>query len=669
MAAGLREFTLRGFLLGAVLTLIFAASNAYLGLKVGMTFATSIPAAVMSMALLRSLGGSGILENNIVQTIASSGAAVVAVIFTLPALVMIGYWNGFPFWLVFVLTAATGVLGVIFTVPLRRAMVVESPLKYPEGVAAAEVLRAGQAEAETAAASSGRGAGAGLRDISLGAGLAAGLALVTDGLRLASDAGQLWWRIGEARFGIGLEYSLALIGAGYLIGLRAAIGLLVGVLLAWFVAVPILSALATWPADHDAAQVAQQVWSEQVRYIGVGAIGFGAIWTLLTLMKPLLDGMRASLRAYAHMRAGTGGAVPPQDRDMPPPAMALLVGAMAVPIVGLLVMFVGGGPDAVSGGTGWALVAFGTLYIFLAGFLTASAAGYMAGLLGSSSSPISGIAVLALLGGAVVLALWFTPPDGPMDAVLRTFLVALAIFIATGVLGIASIANDNLQDLKTGQLVGATPWKQQVSLIVGVVVGALIVPPVLQLLFEAYGIGTAMPRAGMNPAEVLQAPQAMMIQTLGLGIVSETLNWTYIGIGVAGGIVLVAWNGIAARFGWEAQVSALAVGIAMYLPSMISVTVIAGAVLNHLVERGRRHRSDSDAEEAAGGSGTLVSAGLIVGASLFGVLMALLIVIFDSSDPLQIASLDATPWGPWLGLALFLLTIAIATRHIRRHLH
>ena len=675
MTTGLREFTVRGFVLGAVLTLIFSASNAYLGLKVGMTFATSIPAAVMSMALLRSLGNNGILENNIVQTIASAGAAVVSVIFTLPALVMVGFWHGFPFWLVFLITAATGILGVVFTVPLRRAMVVESPLKYPEGVAAAEVLRAGQAEAGQGTAEGARsgkarpgGALGGLRDISFGAGIAAIVALVTDGFRLAADAGNLWWRIGEARFGIGMEYSLALVGAGYLIGLRAAFGLLVGVVLAWFVAVPILSDTMTWPADMSAQAVASKVWSEDVRFIGVGAIGFGAIWTLLVLLRPLWEGMKASVRAYAHMRAGGGAAVPREERDMPPPVMAALVLAMLVPVVGLMLAFMADGPAEIAGGTYWALIVFATLYVLVAGFLTASAAGYMAGLLGSSSSPISGIAVLALLGGAVVLSLWFGPQDGS-DDLLQVFLVAAAVFMATGVLGVASIANDNLQDLKTGQLVGATPWKQQASLIFGVAVGALVVPPILQLLYEAYGMGGSMPRAGMDPDNVLQAPQAMMIQTLGRGIVAETLNWTFIGIGVAGGIVLVAWNGIADRFGWQVQISPLAVGIAMYLPSMISVTILAGALLNHLIERGRRHASATDAEEAAGGTGTLVSAGMIVGASLFGVLMAVLIVVAGSGDPLRLADLAEGPAGPWIGLAVFLAAIAAGGAYIRRHLH
>lgn len=670
MTGSMREFTLRGFVLGAALTLIFSASNAYLGLKVGMTFATSIPAAVMSMAILRAFGGTGILENNIVQTIASAGAAVVSVIFTLPALVMIGFWSGFPFWLVFGITAATGILGVVFTVPLRRAMVVESDLKYPEGVAAAEVLRAGQAEAEEPASGRrGGGAVAGLRDISFGAGLAAIVALVTDGFRLAADAGNLWWRIGEARFGIGVEYSLALVGAGYLIGLRAAFGLLVGVVLAWFVAVPILSAVMTWPADMSAEAVASKVWSDDVRFIGVGAIGFGAIWTLLALLRPLWDGMKASVRAYAKIRSGVGGAVPREERDLPPPVMAGLILAMLLPLVILMIDFIADGPAAISGGTYWALVVFASLYVLLSGFLMASAAGYMAGLLGSSSSPISGIAVLALLGGAVVLTLWFAPGDGSQDDTLRIFLVAASVFMATGVLGVASIANDNLQDLKTGQLVGATPWKQQASLIFGVAVGALVVPPIMELLYNAYGMGGSLPRAGMDPGNVLQAPQAMMIQTLGRGIVSATLNWTFIGIGVAGGILLVIWNSIAARLGWEVHISPLAVGIAMYLPSMISVTILAGAVLNHLLERGRRHASATDSEEAAGGTGTLVSAGMIVGASMFGVLIAILIVTSGNGDPLQLANLDQAPAGPWIGLAVFLVAVGLAAAYIRRRMH
>ena len=657
--ANVRELTLRGMVLGALITVVFTASNVYLGLKVGLTFASSIPAAVISMAVLKFASGSNILENNMVQTQASAAGTISSVIFVLPGLLMAGYWAGFPFWQTTLLCTAGGILGVIFTIPLRYAMVVKSDLPYPEGVAAAEILKVGS-HSETAG-----GEGSGIREIVAG-GLLAGLfGLLSNGLRVISDSASYWFKSGNAVFQLPMGYSLALLGAGYLVGLTGGIAILIGIAFAWGGAVPWFTATTPMPDGMDMTSFAMSLWKNNVRFIGAGTIGIAAIWTLITLLKPTIEGMKQSFRTLSGNATVSTARI---EQDLSPQAMILITLGMMVLLGFSFYHFI----DAatIPSGIAWLLVIVCVLLTVIIGFLVAAACGYMAGLVGSSSSPISGIGIISIIIISLVLLLIGESGGLFADDGNRRFLLALTLFCGSAVVCVASISNDNLQDLKTGYLLQATPWRQQVALIIGVVVGAIVVAPVLQLLYQAYGFPDAMPRAGMNPAQAMSAPQATLMTSITQGIFEHKLQWQYILSGVAIGVALIVVDVLLRKgSGGRKALPVLAVGMGIYLPPSINMPIIVGAFLAAFLRSRIRSRYGADSEKrvaAADRIGTLFAAGLIVGESLIGVILAFIIVVSvtngGSDAPLAIPLENWGTTAAWLGLAFFIGAILIFAR-------
>ena len=657
--ANVRELTLRGMVLGALITVVFTASNVYLGLKVGLTFASSIPAAVISMAVLKFASGSNILENNMVQTQASAAGTISSVIFVLPGLLMAGYWAGFPFWQTTLLCTAGGILGVIFTIPLRYAMVVKSDLPYPEGVAAAEILKVGS-HSETAG-----GEGSGIREIVAG-GLLAGLfGLLSNGLRVISDSASYWFKSGNAVFQLPMGYSLALLGAGYLVGLTGGIAILIGIAFAWGGAVPWFTATTPMPDGMDMTSFAMSLWKNKVRFIGAGTIGIAAIWTLITLLKPTIEGMKQSFRTLSGNATVSTARI---EQDLSPQAMILITLGMMVLLGFSFYHFI----DAatIPSGIAWLLVVVCVLLTVIIGFLVAAACGYMAGLVGSSSSPIPGIGIISIIIISLVLLLIGESGGLFADDGNRRFLLALTLFCGSAVVCVASISNDNLQDLKTGYLLQATPWRQQVALIIGVVVGAIVVAPVLQLLYQAYGFPDAMPRAGMNPAQAMSAPQATLMTSITQGIFEHKLQWQYILSGVAIGVALIVVDVLLRKgSGGRKALPVLAVGMGIYLPPSINMPIIVGAFLAAFLRGRIRSRYGADSEKrvaAADRIGTLFAAGLIVGESLIGVILAFIIVVSvtngGSDAPLAIPLENWGTTAAWLGLAFFIGAILIFAR-------
>ncbi len=634
----MRELTARGLILGALITVVFTAANVYLGLKVGLTFASSIPAAVISMAVLRALGGGNILENNMVQTQASAAGTLSSVIFVMPALVIVGHWHGFPFWQSAGVCAAGGVMGVLFTIPLRRAMVVNSTLPYPEGVAAAEILRVGHGQ--TAPGEPGAS------DIAAGGIVAAVVSFATSGLHVLGEGISQWAVLGHAAFRLSTGFSLALLGAGYLVGIAGGLAMLLGAVLAWGVAVPVLTALHPAPTGTALIGYATGLWSHQVRFMGAGLIGVAAIWSLAGLLGPTIAGVRDSLRA-SRAAPGVAGA-PDADRDMAPRWIGLtFAGALLAMAITFAAFLHGAGPAQAFGI--WGLVAFGCAFSVVFGFAVAAACGYMAGLVGSSSSPISGIAIIATILTSLLLLAILQSGGMLASADGRQAAIAFTLFVVSVVLATATVSNDNLQDLKTGYLLGATPWRQQAVLVVGCVVGALVIPPVLDLLYHAYGFPGAMPDAGMDPNQTLAAPQATLMAAIARGIFGGTLDWTSIGIGIAAGLVLIALDFGLKRTG-RAGIPVLAVGIGLYLPPTVGVTLAIGAIMGWVVDRRLRGRADGD---TARRRGVLIASGFIVGESLVGVAMAAVIGASGSQSPLAVVGASFEGAAGWLGLAVF----------------
>lgn len=655
----LPELTLRGMLLGMLITVIFTASNVYLGLKVGLTFSSSIPAAVISMAILKMFKESNILENNMVQTQASAAGTLSSVIFVIPGLLMIGYWQGFPFWQTLMLCACGGSLGVLFTIPLRRAMIVNSDLPYPEGLAAAEILKVGSDSSDTKQAS-------GMKDILSGGIFAAFISLCTNGFHIMSSEVSYWFSFGKITSKLPLGYSAALIGAGYLIGIASGMAMLVGTLLAWGVFVPYLTSAFT-PADGQSVQAfATGIWAQKVRFIGAGTIGVAAIWTLLMLAKPIVEGMSLSIKAMKGTAAEKS--LHRTDTDLSPKAVGIIFGVIVLGLIGTFYSFISDANLAVS--TTWAFVAVGVVVAILMGFFVAAACGYMAGLIGTSASPISGIAILGIIiSSLVVLAIGTSAGIFESEAGSK-FATALAIFITSVIISIAAISNDNLQDLKTGYLVGATPWKQQVSLILGSVIGAFAIAPVLNLLYEAYGFTGAMPRAGMDPGQALSAPQATLMTTIAKGIFSHNLDWNYILFGIGIGILIIILDLLLKKNSASYCLPPLAVGMGIYLPPTLEVPLIIGTVMSYMVHRHlkkqaiERNSKNVEAEvEKSNRSGVLFASGLIVGESLMGVIIAIIIVFSvtsgGSDSPLALVGKDFEPTADSLGLIVFIVLIAV----------
>ncbi|MDI3263318.1 MAG: oligopeptide transporter, OPT family [Fulvimonas sp.] len=632
------ELTLRGILIGVVITVVFTAANVFFGLKAGLTFATSIPAAVLSMALLRGFRDSSIQENNIVQTIASAAGTLSSIIFVLPGMIMIGWWNGFPFWISFAVCALGGVLGVMYSIPLRRALVTGSDLPYPEGVACAEVLKVGSGDAHAGNAT--EESRAGLFAVVGGAVVSAVFAVVVATQVFASDVVG-YFRLGRrgAVSGFDLSLSFALFAIGHLVGLSVGIAMLIGALIGWGWGVPHYSLLAGDLATA-AADLAQATWSHKVRFVGAGAIGVSAIWTLAKLVKPVIGGLSGAMAAARVRKAGRADSLPRTERDLPIGIVGLITLLCFLPIAWLLGYF------ARTSGLGehtMLLAIGGVAFVVLMGFFVSTVCGYMAGLIGSSNSPLSGVGILVVIAAALLLVLFVKPH---VDAQAGKALVAFALFITAVVFTVAAIANNNLQDLKTGQLVDATPWKQQVALVIGVVAGAAVIPPVLDLVNKAYGFA-GVPGAGPS---ALPAPQAGLISALGRGVIQGDIDWSLIEVGALIGVAVIVLDALLARTTKQLRLPPLAVGLGIYLPTSSTLMVVVGAVVGWYFER-RAGRSPRP--EATRQLGVLLASGLIVGESIIGVVIAAVVAFSGRAAPLALVGPGFADTAIFLGAAVF----------------
>src|SRR5512139_2018383 len=630
------QLTVRAVTLAIVLAMILAAANTYLGLFAGMTIASAIPAAVVSMAVLRVLGGGGILENNIVQTGASAGSSIASgVIFTIPALVILGHWADFRYLWVLAIAGLGGILGVFFSVPLRRALIVDQGLAFPEGKAAAEVLKTGENPA------------AGVKILGVAA-LGGGFAKLAaaSGLRLFPDVASMSGWLGGRWLGyFGTNLSPALLGVGYIVGLNVGVLVLIGGMVSWNVAIPLYAAffldgnpeLAATVVAGGAEDAAYAIWSAQIRYLGVGAMLIGGVWALISIRDSLLSGIKSGLAAA---RSGAGQVVAHTERDLP--MNAILIGTLlfTLPLFALYQTIVGS--IAVSLPM--------TIIMIVAGFLFCSVSAYMAGLVGSSNNPVSGITICTILFASLVLLLLMGKDAalGPVAAIMIGAVVCCA----------ACIGGDNLQDLKCGYIVGATPWKQQVMLAIGAASSALVMAPVLNLLLKAYGIGVPTVE---HPSPLI-APQATLMASVAKGMFGGHLPWGMIAIGAAIGVAVILWDLWLKRRGSEFRAPVLAVAVGIYLPLELSVPIFLGGLIAHLVER---RLGGGEEAERAGRNGMLFAAGLITGEALMGIIIAIPIVMSGRADVLALP--DALQFGGWLGLLIVgALVVSLYRTAVRR---
>lgn len=628
------ELTFKAVLLGAALSVILAGANAYLGLKVGMTVSASIPAAVMSMAALACFKRSGILEHNLVQTAASAGESLAAgVIFTLPALILAGYWSDFRYGPTTGIALVGGLLGVLFSIPLRRVLIVENPLTFPEGVATAEVLKAGQQ------------GGRGVRVMAWAGLCGAYFKTAQSGWKLLGSKVTGSFTAGKALFVCGCDLSPALMAVGYIVGLNIAVLVFAGGVGAWLIGIPVYTALYGAPLASDgsalgAYEAAATVWSTKIRYVGVGAMFVGGIWALVSLARPLLAGVRGSLAAHRARRRGTDGDVPRAERDLSPRTILAGVAILVPALLVVLLAVLGREELGVSTARYATVILLALGLAVVAGFLFSAVAGYMAGLVGSSNNPISGVTIATVLVTAILLfAVLGNQPSG----------VAAVILVAGVVCCAAAISGDNLQDLKAGHIVGATPARQQVMQMVGVVAAALTLAPVLSLLYNAYGLGGSFPRVGMDAAEALAAPQATLMHSVARGVFARQLEWGMIGIGAGAAVAVIILDEMLKARGCSFRVPVLAVAVGIYLPVELSTPIVLGGVIARVTGRTRR-------------DGLLFSSGLIAGEALVGIALAVPFALSRSTSVLAVAPEN---WGT-PGTVLGVVALAVIALWLRQ---
>ena len=632
-SVSLPEITPKAVVLSILLAAVLAGANAYLGLFAGMTVSASIPAAVVSMAVLRLFRHSNILENNIVQTAASSGEALAAgVIFTIPGLVLIGYWSTFDYWQTFTVSLVGGVLGVLFTIPLRRALIIHARLRFPEGVATAEVLKVG--------ASSDGQAGGRVRLLLGAAALGGGCKFAEGGLKLWSESLEGVLQLGRSTFYGGLNLSPALVAVGYIIGLNTALVVFLGGAVGWLVLLPLYQVLVAAPDAVTGVAAAKTTWSGQIRYIGIGAMLVGGVWTLIQVRGPILQSLQQLMAIYGTRQdARSGSALLRTERDA---GVAWLIGLTVASLIPMVLLY-----QSLLGQNLFGAVGL-TFLMVVTAFLFSAVAGYMAGLVGSSSNPVSGVTIATIMLAALLLLgiLGQGNPAGPAAALLVGAVVCCA----------AAMGGDNLQDLKTGHLVGATPWKQQVMQVIGVATGAVVIVPVLSLLQAKYGIGEV--TAG-HP-HPLSAPQATLMANLANGVFGGSLPWHLVGVGMVLGVVVIGLDARQARRQSALRFPVLAVALGMYLPLKLSAAVFFGGLLAEYVRR-RRPSSETSTEDG----GLLYAAGLVTGEALVGILLALPIALSSvwpllAGDPFQLFAVP--PMGGWPGLAALILVGLLLVR-------
>lgn len=656
----LPEITVKGVVLAIILTIILAAANAYLGLKVGTTVSASIPAAVISMGVLRFFRHSNILENNIVQTSASVGEAMTAgVSFTIPALLVLHYWMGFNYWETVIIGLLGGLLGVSFGVPIRRVLLEDRSLRFPEGTAIGAVLKA-SAATKTDLSYLVRG------------GLVGGLiAFCQGGLRVLSDSFSYYAVKGGQLWGFGVGFSPALIAAGYIVGVNVSIALLVGVCITWVAGMPALSHFYGLVPGLSGNDMAMAYWAQHLRFVGVGTMLIGGVWTVISLAKPIYLGIKASLVAVKTSKNVNAPAIPRTEKDIPLKYVFVFIVLVAVGVFFYLMHFISAGHMPISNGMRIALSLVGAFYVLLIGFLLCSVAGYFAGLIGATNCPGSGLIVSGLLILTLIFLGMFNAFGVDLHSAEKLGLAAVAIIVISFIGTSLVITNETIQDLKAGQIVGATPWKQQVMLLIGVVVAAFTLPFVLELLFNAYGMGGVFPRPGMDHSQMLAAPQATMMAVVVKGVITHKLEWSMI---FAGGVIAII--GICVdeflKKVYKKRFPVLAMGLGIYLPLSASMPVVLGGIASAFIQRKAVKQKDKykmAPEEVTHKehNGLLLACGIVAGAALMGVILAIPFAIAQSSDVLVIVPASFAPYATALSVCvtvglLFWLYRAVCSR-------
>jgi putative OPT family oligopeptide transporter len=647
----LPEVTFRAIVLGIILAIVLAASSTFVGLKIARTISGSIPAALISMLVLRRFRNANILENNMVQTIASAGETVAAgVIFTFPALVIMGYWKSFDYFQTAMITMIGGILGVLFSVPLRRSMVVKEGLPYPEGMATGEVLKAGESTAK------------GSTKILFTASIfSAVLAFLQTGFKVAGEQLQYWTKVGSTAFGGSLVLSPVLMAAGYIVGMRGLISFMVGGLLTWGIAIPIYVAAHNIPLTGDVGSALALVHKLQFRYVGVGVLAVGGLWSVFSLLSQISQALKTSFTAMKTHQSEHVNTLR-TDRDLPFKFVLFGIAGISVPLLILFYGFTSKAGLGLSPGVFWSIIVFATVFALIVGFIAASIAAYVVGIVGTTSLPVSGITIASIMAFAGCLLVILKPYiDFSINTEAALQAAALVIVFAAVVCIAAALSGDNMQDLKAGQLVGATPWKQQIMLVVGAVVSALVIPFILQTTFEAYGIGDVLPRLGMNPEHALPAPQATLMATVAKGFFIGQLPWYMIGTGAALAVMAIIVDEILKAKQSNIRFPVLLFALGVYLPFGYITAFFVGGLVRSFAEIGRKNMDVKETDH-----GILCASGIIAGEAILGAVLTIPFAYYQTTDVFALNLSWLSPYQTLIGVLLYVGLCAFLYKQARR---
>ncbi len=644
----LAEITVKGLILSIVLASVMAAANIYLGLKVGITVTGSIPSAIIAMAVLRLFSESNILENNIVQTTASAGYSLASgTIFTIPAMLILKLWFEFDYWSTFFIIVTGGLLGVLFSIPLRRTFINAPSLKFPEGVAIGNVLKL-----STQVSGS-------ITRMLQGTAIGGSISLCQNGLRILADSASYWAKFGTSVIGFGFGFDAAVIGAGYIVGVEVGISILVGAIISWLIGIPTVGFIYGLPESVTTLEGAgMTLWSQHIRFFGVGALLVGGMWAVFSLIDPIIQGIKSSFAAFKQRNSKQ--VVLRTEKDIP--INYVLWGLAAIGAVMLLIFnhFLSNPALQLSDSLRWGIAILNTVYLLTAGFMFSAICCYLAGLVGSSSNPLSGLILASILSICLILLPVFSIELTLSDPDTLRAALGIAIVVATLIGTSSAVGQDNLQDLKAGQIVGATPWKQQVALMIGIITAAFIIPSVLELLFNAYGIGGAFPREGMDPSQMLAAPQAGLMASIATGVFAHNLPWGTISAGALVAIGCIFVDKHLRRYNLRLPV--LAVGIGIYLPFSASISLTIGGLASYFIHHGSNKNENDEAHQIGQQKGISIACGLVAGASLMGIFLAIPAVILQSTEGLRIVPTSFTP----IAEVLTMIVIALMFRWMYR---
>ncbi len=635
--------SLRVILLSVFLAILLAASSTYLALKIGILPSASIPAAILAMAILRFFKNNSIYETNLIQTAASAGEAVAGgIVYTIPALVIIHYWHHFPYFENVAIALLGGLLGILFSIFLRKVLINAPQLYFPEAKAIAEVLQLAKKSAFRT------------REIVLGACLGGLLELAQTGFKVIASAAEKWSVLGQSTIvGFGIGFSPALMGVGYLIGFDVGLSLVLGALIAWGLVLPLLSLFAALHPFHLTTSL--DVYRNDIHYIGLGAMLMAGLWTLINLLKPFYESVQLSMQ-------GLRKSLPNKlqlstEQDVP---NVYLFSALPVLAVCIYFLFSYLFPSHIFTPSVSYFISLGAvIYVVGMGFIFAAICGYFSGLVGVTASPGSAILIGGLLLVAIVLRTLFIFQTHFVVSGHMLNVAAMAIIISAVVAGTAAIANDTTQDLKVGHLIGAIPWQQQFMLVIGIIVSAFVIPYVMELLFNVYGLATILPHAGMDPTQTLAAPPAAMMAGLTQGVFDHNLPWSMIGLGTLIIVVFILFD----RLGFK-KLSLLGIAMGIYLPLSSSIPLFLGSLFAFFIKRNFQRQlqeASADAEEKGRINrrqhyAVLLACGLVAGSALMDVLLAIPMSI--TANPNVLAIMPAS-WNNVANSLGFLSVLAL----------